>query len=62
MATRASLLGVFATHALLMAFTLRMRASAVLRQQEGRLAQGAGLGSEGNGTQRGGLGFPESEE
>lgn len=52
MATRASLLGVFATHALLMAFTLRMRASAALRQQEGRLAQGAGFGEQA------GLGSP----
>ena len=40
MATRASLLGVFAAHALLLAFTLKLRAAAVLRQQEGRLAQG----------------------
>lgn len=39
MATRASLLGVFATHALLMAFTLKIRASSALRKQEGRLAQ-----------------------
>ena len=62
MATRASLLGVFATHALLMAFTLRMRVSSALRQQEGRLAQGAGFGAEADRTRRVGSGFLDGED
>ena len=44
MATRASLLGVFAAHALLLAFTLKLRAATALGHQEGKLAQGMGRG------------------
>jgi len=36
MTTRASLMGVFAAHALLLAFTLKLRAASVLRQMEGK--------------------------
>ncbi len=38
-ATHASLLGVFAAQSLLMAFVLKLKAAASLRQQEGRLAR-----------------------
>lgn len=37
MATHASLLGVFAAHALFMAFALKLKASVALRQSDGRL-------------------------
>eukprot|EP00798_Chlamydomonas_sp_ICE-L_P014361 gene14361-20358_t len=37
MAARASLLGVFAAHALLMAFTLKLRCTAALKQQDAKL-------------------------
>jgi hypothetical protein len=40
MTTRASLMGVFAAHALLLAFTLKLRAASVLRQMEGKDALG----------------------
>ncbi len=43
MATRASLLGVFAAHALLLAFTLKMRMSAALKQQDAKLVSGTYL-------------------
>ena len=40
MATRASLLGVFATQALLLAFVLKLRMSAALKQQDSKLQAG----------------------
>lgn len=43
-ATRASLLAVFAAHALLMAFALKLRMSAALRQQEAKAAAGGLMG------------------